>query len=114
MNTGRIGRPDGAPIIATTKFAVDDVRCHIRHHHPGCPEFAVDFFSAAVTDRAWQRCTLGTAVGIVMQVFLRHHMTEYDQLLLIGIEREEARRRVQPRINAMLATWRKPPVARDV
>ncbi|WP_234704644.1 DUF2293 domain-containing protein [Sinorhizobium meliloti] len=41
-------------------------------------------------------------------------MTEYDQLLLIGIEREEARRRVQPRINAMLATWRKPPVARDV
>ncbi|MDK4731566.1 DUF2293 domain-containing protein [Rhizobium sp. CNPSo 3490] len=33
-------------------------------------------------------------------------MTDYDQLLLEGVEREEARRRVQPRINAMIAAWR--------
>lgn len=97
-----------------TKFAVDDVRNHIKYHHPGCPEFAVDFFAAEVAGRTWGKCTIGKAVGIVIQTFVRHHMTDYDQLLLVGIDREEAKRRVQPRINAMLATWRKHPVVSNV
>ncbi|MBY5603911.1 DUF2293 domain-containing protein [Rhizobium leguminosarum] len=38
-------------------------------------------------------------------------MTEYETLLLHGLDREEARRRVQPRIEAMLEVWRRRPVA---
>ncbi len=45
------------------------------------------------------------AVGITMQTFLRHNMTDYDQLLLEGVKREEAKRRVQPRVNRMIELW---------
>lgn len=34
-------------------------------------------------------------------------MTDYDQMLLAGVDREEARRRVQPKINAMIDSWKK-------
>lgn len=91
------------------KFNVEDVCRHIRRKHPGCPDFAVDFFSREVASKDWNGCKLGTAVGITMQSILRHQMTDYDQLLLIGMDRSEAKRRVQPRINAMIATWRKNP-----
>nr|WP_276522901.1 DUF2293 domain-containing protein [Rhizobium laguerreae] len=47
------------------------------------------------------------AVGITMQNVLRHTMTDYDQLLLVGLDRAEARRRVQPKISALIATWKK-------
>lgn len=49
------------------------------------------------------------AVGITMQSILRHLMTDYDQLLMSGVDRRDARRRVQPKINAMLAQWAKRP-----
>jgi len=42
-----------------------------------------------------------------MQTYLRHEMTDYDTLLLLGIDRSEARSRVQPKINAMLRSWKK-------
>ncbi|WLS08902.1 DUF2293 domain-containing protein [Shinella sumterensis] len=34
-------------------------------------------------------------------------MTEYETLLLHGVDREEARRRVQPKIQAMLKVWKR-------
>ncbi|WP_327482654.1 DUF2293 domain-containing protein [Sinorhizobium medicae] len=43
-----------------------------------------------------------------MQNILRHEMTEYDSLLLRGEDRKTARKKVQPRINAILALWSKP------
>lgn len=52
---------------------------------------------------------LGRAVGIVMDGLLRHQMTEYETLLLHGVDREEARRRVQPKIQAMLRVWKRRP-----
>nr|WP_245441100.1 hypothetical protein [Neorhizobium sp. T7_12] len=30
-------------------------------------------------------------------------------MLLVGVDREEARRRVQPKVNAMIASWRQVP-----
>jgi len=36
-------------------------------------------------------------------------MTDYDQLLLVGVERDDARRRVQGKIDIMLAQWKKKP-----
>lgn len=94
-----------------TKFSQAAVEQHIRHNHPGCPDFAVAFFAKEIASRSWKYAKLGQAVGITMQTFLRHEMTEYDTLLLHGMDREEARRRVQPRINAMLQVWKKKPGA---
>ncbi|WP_234837327.1 DUF2293 domain-containing protein [Sinorhizobium medicae] len=91
-----------------TKFDVETVRRHIAQFHPGCPQFAVEYMAEQVAAKAWRRATLGMAVGITMQNLLRHEMTDYDTLLLTGMGRAEARRRVQPRVNAMLRAWAGP------
>lgn len=90
------------------KFAFEVIKQHILRMHPKCPDFAVEYFATKIADRNWKKCTLGQAVGITMQSVLRHEMTNYDQLLLIGIERREARRRVQRKVNAMIASWQAP------
>lgn len=87
------------------KFSVDTVREHIRLKHPGCPEFAVEWFAAEIAGRNWKGARLGKAVGITMQNHLRHHHTNYDTLLLSGMDRQEARRLVQPRVNALIRSW---------
>lgn len=87
------------------KFPLAAVEQHIRHNHPGCPDFAVSFFANEIANRDWKRATIGKAVGITIQTFLRHQMTDYDTLLLHGVDRSEARRRIQPRVAAMLNTW---------
>lgn len=89
-------------------FSKETIIQHIKNKHPRCPDFAVAFFAAEVAKKDWTGASLGRAVGITMQTVLRHQMTNYDQLLLSGVGREEARRQVQPRINAMIAQWSKP------
>ncbi len=91
-----------------TRFSAEAVEKHIRKKHPGCPDFAVAFFVGEIVGRDWHGVSLGKAVGIIMQTSLRHLMTDYDQMLLEGVDREEARRRVQPKINAMIAGWKLP------
>jgi len=95
---------------ALTKFTETAIRQHIRNKHPGCPDFAVVFLAAEIAKKDWIDTSIGGAVGITMQNILRHLMTDYDQMLLCGVDRNEARRRVQPRIDAMLAHWAKPPL----
>ncbi len=90
------------------RFSPVAVEKHIRKKHPGCPDFAVTYFVNEIAGKDWRNATIGMAVGITMQTVLRHRMTDYDQMLLCGVEREEARRRVQPRVNAMIAAWKKP------
>ncbi|MDW9830852.1 DUF2293 domain-containing protein [Sinorhizobium meliloti] len=89
------------------KFPLAAIEQHIRHHHPGCPDFAVSYFASEIAGRDWRDAPLGQAVGITMQTYLRHEMTDYDTLLLHGMDRAEARKRVQPRITAMINSWRK-------
>ncbi len=90
-----------------TRFNAEAVEKHIRKKHPGCPHFAVAFFVGEIVGRDWQGASLGKAVGIIMQTTLRHTMTDYDQMLLAGVDREEARRRVQPKVNAMISSWKR-------
>lgn len=90
-----------------THYSVETVSAHIRRKHPGCPEFAVEWFASEIASKIWKRASLGKVVGITMQTHLRHHHTEYDTLLLLGIDRREARRRVQPRVNAIIRSWSK-------
>ncbi|OCJ42745.1 DUF2293 domain-containing protein [Agrobacterium tumefaciens] len=89
-----------------TRFTAKTVEKHIRKNHPGCPDFATAFFVGEIVDRDWHGASLGKVVGITMQTSLRHLMTDYDQMLLEGVDRLEARRRVQPKIDAMIARWR--------
>jgi hypothetical protein len=90
-----------------TRYSAEAAHRHISKKHPGCPDFAVAYFVSEIVGRDWKGASLGKAVGIIMQTTLRHTMTDYDQMLLVGIDRAEARRRVQPKINATLASWRK-------
>jgi hypothetical protein len=90
-----------------TGFSAEAVKKHIRKKHPGCPDFAVAFFVGEIVGRDWHGASLGKAVGITMQTALRHTMTDYDQMLLAGVDREEARRRVQPKVNAMISGWKR-------
>jgi len=90
------------------KFSVEAVSDHIRAKHPGCPGFAIDYMAREIAQKKWKGVTLGRAVGITMQNILRHLMTDYDALLLEGMDRSEARQRVQPKIRRMLEVWAKP------
>lgn len=87
------------------KFHLAAIERHIRRHHPGCPDFAVTHFAQIIAGRDWRNASLGQAVGITMQTLLRHEMTDYDTLLLHGMDRAEARKRVQPRVTTMLNSW---------
>jgi hypothetical protein len=93
-------------VRTVTRFTVAAIEKHIRRKHPGCPDFAVTYFASEIAKKDWTSATLGMAVGITMQNILRHSMTDYDHLILIGLDREEARRRVQPKVNAMIAAWK--------
>lgn len=90
-------------------FPIEAIVEHLRRKHPGCPDFAIAYFSEEIARKDWKGASLGKAVGITMQNYLRHQMTDYETLLLTGMDREEARSRVQPRIDAMLKVWRKKP-----
>ncbi len=39
---------------------------------------------------------------------IRHEDTPYDELLMSGVPRDEARARIRARIDTLLARWRRP------
>lgn len=91
-------------------FEQSEVEDFIRHEYPGCPEFAVTYFATYIctTPKNWRDAPIATAVEVTMQNELRHGQTDYDHLMLVGVRRKEARQRVQPKIDAMIAMWKKP------
>jgi hypothetical protein len=93
-----------------SRYPFEIVYQHVRKEHPACPDFAVEYIANEVASREWKGAKLGMTVGIVMQSTLRHLMTEYETLLLHGVERGIARRQVQPKIQAMLAAWKQRPL----
>ncbi|MCQ1779147.1 DUF2293 domain-containing protein [Neorhizobium galegae] len=86
-----------------------EVEYFIRREYPRCPEFAVVRFATQICTepKNWRGASIAVAVDHVIQNLLRHELTEYDQMLLLGVRRKEARRRVQPKVNAMIEAWRK-------
>lgn len=103
----RVARTPRTQRISRYPFEV--VCQHIRKEHPGCPDFAIHYIAKQISERQWNGVNLGRAVGITMQSILRHQMTEYETLLLHGVERETARQQVQPKIQAMLEVWKRQP-----
>ncbi|MBB3311256.1 hypothetical protein FHT78_003000 [Rhizobium sp. BK196] len=84
----------------------------MRWNYPGCPDFAVAHFVSEIMQRDWTNISIARAVELTIYKSLRHTMTDYDQILLVGVDRNEARRRVQPKIDTMIATWRSVPEAK--
>ena len=85
-----------------------EVEYFIRQEYPGCPEFAVVRFASQICTepKNWRDATIAEAVDHTMQNMLRHEFTDYDHLMLVGVRRKEARQRVQPRVDAMIASWK--------
>ncbi|MBN7807085.1 DUF2293 domain-containing protein [Agrobacterium rosae] len=85
-----------------------EVEYFIRREYPRCPEFAVVRLASQICSepKNWRGASIEVAVDATMQNVLRHGLTDYDQLMLEGVRRKEARSRVQPKIDAMIASWK--------
>ncbi|MGR9434774.1 DUF2293 domain-containing protein [Rhizobium leguminosarum] len=88
-------------------FVQAEVEDFIRREYPGCPEFVVAYFATRIctVPKNWRSAPIAEAVEVTMQNELRHQLTDYDQLMLTGVRRKEARCRVQSKVNAMIARW---------
>ena len=88
------------------RFTAAAVRRHVVRWHPACPEGLCDDLVAALLARTWADCSLGKAFGIVASGHVRHRLTDYDWLRNgQKMSREEARRIVYPKINAIIESW---------
>jgi len=47
----------------------------------------------------------GQALTLAVVASVRHQDTDYDSLLMSGVPRDEARDRIRPAIDRILATW---------
>ncbi|MFF1730151.1 DUF2293 domain-containing protein [Streptomyces sp. NPDC058247] len=81
---------------------------------PGCPPDRAEAIAAHASLRgsgrvgrsAAGRALSRAAVTAAVRAAVRHTETEYDALLMSGVRRGEARRRIDAPMEAVLATWR--------
>ncbi|MEU9183384.1 DUF2293 domain-containing protein [Streptomyces sp. NPDC048484] len=99
--------------------AAEDVRFtdafarEIRRRFPGCPAdraYAIAVHasvrgSGRVGRSAAGRALSDAAVVAAVRAAVRHTDTPYDQFLMSGVTRHEARRRIAPAVEATLAGW---------
>jgi len=85
----------------------------VREIFPYCParrevviaEHACRKYSGRVGRSAAAKALDEDAVRIAVTAHIRHSETEYDELLLLGLERWEAREKVYAKVNEILAKW---------
>src|SRR6266581_3033279 len=83
---------------------------------PGCPAERAEAIACHASVRgsgrvgrsAAGRALDEQAVTLAVVASIRHHDTGYDELLMTGVPREEARARVRPAIDRVLAAWQHP------
>jgi hypothetical protein len=46
------------------------------------------------------------AICLAVAASVRHVDTDYDELLMSGTDRDDARQRVRPQVDAILTAWR--------
>jgi hypothetical protein len=100
--------------------AAEDVRLQtafaerIRALFPGCPsrrataisQHAVTRGSGRVGRSAAGRALADEAVTLAVVASVRHEDTRYDQLLMAGVPRDEARAQARDAVDAVLDRWR--------
>jgi hypothetical protein len=80
---------------------------------PGCPPDRANAIAAHTGVRgsgrvgrsAAGRALDETAIMLAVVASVRHQDTDYDSLLMAGLSRDEARERVRPAIDRVLAAW---------
>lgn len=78
-------------------------------HFPTCPPIHRDQIVTAVSERTWNKVTIGKAVGIVMTNYIRHKLTDYENLMRQHrLTREEARAAEASTVKAIWRSWQKP------
>jgi hypothetical protein len=88
------------------RFSYGAVRKHMKQHHPKCPLSVVDAIAQIVVLRDWPSPKIGEAVGISMQIHVRHKMTEYDGLYSIpGMDKAAARLTVKSKVQVIISAW---------
>ena len=86
----------------------------IRESFPGCPPSRADAIARHAASRGSGRIGRSVAgraldpnaVRLAVAASVRHMDTEYDELLMAGVDREAARDRVRGRVEYVLTTWR--------
>jgi hypothetical protein len=86
----------------------------IRRLFPGCPKARTEAIAAHTALRgsgrvgrsAAGRALAEDALVLAVVASIRHEDTGYDELLMSGVEREEARAMVRDDVDAVLARWR--------
>lgn len=81
---------------------------------PGCPPERADAIAAHTAARGSARIGRSAAgrrldehaVELAVVASVRHRHTDYDALLMAGVRRDEARRRVREDVEAVLDRWR--------
>jgi hypothetical protein len=103
----------------TRRAAVDekfrgDFAVAIRELFPGCPPARADTIayhaalrgSGRVGRSAAGRALDPDAIRLAVAASVRHVDTDYDDLLMSGVDRDDARHRVRDRVDHILDTWR--------
>ncbi|MFE2512505.1 DUF2293 domain-containing protein [Streptomyces naganishii] len=95
---------------------VEAFAAEIRRLYPGCPAeralavaaHAAERGSGRVGRSAAGRALSESAVTSAVTASVRHRETPYDHLLMAGVPRPEARRRIAPAVESVLRSWREP------
>jgi hypothetical protein len=85
----------------------------IARQYPGCPAQRAEAIarhaglrgSGRVGRSAAGRALDEQAITLAVVASIRHQDTDYDDLLMSGVAREDARSRIRPTIDVTLATW---------
>jgi hypothetical protein len=86
----------------------------ILEQFPGCPPVRADAIayhtalrgSGRIGRSAAARALDPDAIRLAVTASVRHVDTDYDDLLMAGVDRDDARDRVCDRVDHILATWR--------
>ena len=84
---------------------------------PGCPSERVKEIASHTSRRgsgrigrtASARALDPAAITLAVVAAARHRESDYDDLLMAGIQRSQAREQVRTTVDSVLAEWRKPP-----
>jgi hypothetical protein len=101
-------RRAGEDVQFKRRFAAEIARLY-----PGCPAQRAEAIakhaglrgSGRVGRSAAGRALDEQAITLAVVASIRHQDTGYDDLLMSGVAREDARARIRPAIDAVLVTW---------
>lgn len=94
-----------APGTTGVKFKVNVLKEHFKAHLPNCPEEVRHELYRRIRSRHWET-TIGQAVGITVDTFVRHELTDYNKLCRSGTcSREQAGKIVRGQVLAIIESW---------